>query len=96
MTYAMNCRIREVIEAKAQEAIDMGWIEDTINLCTFVGWMSEAMNCLGEEGLNDAWKEYNSDFALEYYCMKLKDNGAIADWDWDRSFQSVIIKKVEE
>lgn len=86
--------INEIIEAKAQEAIDIDWIDDTINLCTFLGWMSEAMNCLGEEGVNDAWEEYDKEKALADYCWLLEEKGAITDWDWDYAHQKVIIKKV--
>ena len=98
MTDEMKAKVEEIIDWKAQEAIDMDWIDDTINLSSFLGWMSESMNCLGEEGVNDAWEEYDNYDALECYCRYLKDKGAIADWDWDlgRNFQSVIIKKVEE
>lgn len=92
----MKTRVEEIIEAKAQEVIDMFWIEDTINLSIFAGWMGEAMNCSCEEGVNDAWEEYDIYDALECYCRYLKTAGAIKDWDWDRNFQSVIIKKVEE
>ena len=92
----MKAKVEEIIEAKAQEAIDMGWIDDTINLCTFVGWMDEAMNLCGEEGVNDAWEEYDNHDALEYYCRCLTAAGGIKDWDWDNNYQSVSIKQVEE
>lgn len=91
----MENKVEEIIEAKAQEAIDIDWIDDTIDLCTFVGWMSEAMNLCGEEGVYDAWNEYDNHDALECYCRYMKDAGGIKDWDWDRNFQRVIIKKVE-
>lgn len=96
MTDEMKARVEEIIEAKAQEAIEQDWIEDTEYLTVFIGWMEEAMNLLGEEGVYDAWEEYDNHDALECYCRYLKDNGAITDWDWDNNYQSVIIKKLEE
>ena len=96
MTDEMKVKVQDIIEIKADEAIDQDWIDDTIHLCTFIGWMSEAMNLLGEEGVNDAWKEYDKESALAYYCWLLEMKQAIADWDWDYAHSKVIIKKVEE
>lgn len=96
MTDEMKAKVKEIIEQEADAAIDQGWIEDTIHLCTFIGWMREAMNMLGEEGVLDAWEEYDKESALAYYCWLLKKKQAIADWDWDYAHQKVIIKQEEE
>lgn len=92
----MKAKVQGLIEAKVDEAIDQDWIEDTINLSEFIGWMDEAMNILGEEGVYDALKEYDKESALAYYCWLLEMKQAIADWDWDYAHSKVIIKKVEE
>lgn len=96
MTEEMQARVQEIIDWKADEAIDQGWIEDTEYLSEFIGWMGEAMNLLGEEGVYDAWKEFDKESALEYYCWLLEMKDAIAGWDWDYAHSKVIIKKVEE
>lgn len=54
----------EVIEAKAEEAIEQGWGVET-SFTKFVGWMSEAANALGSEeemenyGYEKAFVKYN-------------------------------------
>lgn len=93
----MKAKVQEIIEQKVNEAIDQDWIEDIISLSEFIGWMSEAVNLLqDEEGVYDAWKEYDKESALEYYCWLLEMKQAIADWGWDYGHSKVIIKKVEE
>ena len=96
MTDEMKAKVQGLIEAKVDEAIEQGWIEDTISLSVFIGWMGEAMNLLGDEGVYDAWKEYDKENALAYYCWLLEMKDAIADWDWDYAHSKVIIKQVEE
>ncbi len=96
MTDEMKVKVQEIIEWKADEAADQGWIKDTEYLSVFIGWMGEAMNLLGEEGVYDAWKEFGAENALEYYCWLLEMKGAIAGWDWDYGHQKVIIKKMED
>lgn len=96
MTDEMKVKVQEIIEAKVEEAISCDWIDDKINLSTFCGWMGEAMNLLGEEGVYGAWQEFDKENALEYYCWLLEMKEAIEDWDWDYAHQSVIVKKNEE
>lgn len=87
-------KIEELIEIMADEAIEQEWVEDRfIDLCTFVGWMSEAANLCGEEGVYDAWGEYDKEAALEYYCRYLVEKGEIVDWDWDYGHQKVYLKR---
>lgn len=96
MTKEMKERIRDIIYYKADEAITQDWIDEKINLCDFVGWMGEAMNCCGEDGVYDAWQEYDKEEALEWYCWLLERKQAIESWDWDYGRQKVIIKKMWE
>lgn len=96
MKKEMKARVQELIEAIADNDILQDQIDDRINLTTFCGWMGETMNCCGEEGVYDAWEEFDKENALEYYCQLLKDKDAIEDWDWDYAHQNIIIKKVEE
>lgn len=96
MTEEMQARVQEIIEYKVNEAIEQGWIDDRINLTTFCGWMGEAMNYCGEEGVYDAWQEFDKEKVLEYYCWLLEMKEAIAGWDWDYAHQNIVIKKVEE
>ncbi len=93
----MKAKVQEIIEWEVNEAIDQDWIEDTISLSEFIGWMSEAVNLLqDEEGVYDAWKECDKESVLEYYCWLLEMKQAIAGWGWDYGHSKVIIKKVEE
>ena len=95
MTDEMKAKVQEVIEAQVDEAVLQGWVEDRIYLSQFIGWMGEAMNLWPEEGVYDAWKEYDSETALEFYCWLLEMRNAIAGWEWDYAHQYIIIKKTE-
>ena len=39
MTEEMEIKVLDLIYDKAMEAIGQGWIEDTINLSVFSGWL---------------------------------------------------------
>lgn len=96
MTEEMEIKVLDLIYDKAMEAIEQGWIDDKINLTTFCGWMGEAMNYCGEDGVYDAWKEFDKENALENYCWFLQSEDAISDYEWDFAHQKMMIKKVEE
>ena len=90
-------KVDELIEMKAQEAIDMGWLNNHIQLCTFIGWFSEAANCWGEiEDWEMTLKLYGYDIALQNYCWKLVEKGAFYTWNWDLSGQSVHLYTEED
>lgn len=93
MTDEMKLKVQFLIETKVDEAIEQDWIEDTIHLSEFSGWMSEAANLSGEEGLLDVWKDYDKELALDFYCWILEMKEAIKGYEWDIAHQKVYIKK---
>lgn len=95
MTEEMEIKVLDLIYDKAMEAIGQGWIEDTINLSVFSGWMQEAANLCDGVG-EDAMGEFGYDNALENYCWFLQSEEAISDYEWDFAHQKMMIKKVEE
>lgn len=95
MTEEMEIKVLDLIYDKAMEAIGQGWIEDTINLSVFRGWMLEAANLCDGIG-EDALMEFGFEEALENYCWFLKGEEVISDYEWDFAHQKMMIKKVEE